>query len=87
MLQHILDRIEQAEGPLLLSDLSRELNIELSALQGMIDFWVRKGRLQQDGAGTAVSAPACHCATNTCEPEEICPYVAKMPRSYSLKTR
>ncbi len=46
MLYQILEILEQAEQPLSLAELSQRLQIEPSALEGMIAFWVRKGRLR-----------------------------------------
>jgi hypothetical protein len=84
MLHQVLTEIEQANGPITLNELSRKLNVETSALQGMIEFWVRKGRLRDDEAATAV-ATACTpsgCG-DSCYGLTACPFTAKMPRSYS----
>ena len=45
MLRQVLETLEQAQGPIPLDELSRQLGIEHSALEGMVSFWVRKGRL------------------------------------------
>ena len=58
MLYQILEALEAANGPVSLDELSRQLQIEPGALEGMIAFWVRKGRLKD----TAVSG----CAGCTC---------------------
>jgi hypothetical protein len=85
MLNQVLYEIEQASGPITINELSRKLGIESSALQGMIDFWVRKGRLHDDDAAMADDA-ACgsgSCGDN-CFGLTACPFTAKMPRSYSI---
>jgi hypothetical protein len=85
MLNQVLYEIQQASGPMTINELSRKLGIESSALQGMIDFWVRKGRLRDDDALAADDA-ACgggSCGDN-CFGLTACPFTAKMPRSYSI---
>jgi DNA-binding Lrp family transcriptional regulator len=85
MLTQVLTEIQQANGPITINELSRRLGIESSALQGMIDFWVRKGRLRDDDAAVAEEG-ACgggSCGDN-CFGLSACPFTAKMPRSYSI---
>ena len=85
MLYQVLEEIEQAHGPLLIKDLSQKLNIDPGVLMGMIEFWVRKGRLRDDDAvaeeGMACAGGACgdHCSGLT-----ECAFVAKMPKTYSI---
>ena len=90
MLNRVLNEIKQANGPVLLADLSRKLDIEPDALQGMIAFLVRKGRLQDDEGETAV-LPTCSCSPANhgpaCAGTGKCAFVAKMPKSYSLPLR
>ncbi|EFO80677.1 hypothetical protein OSCT_1450 [Oscillochloris trichoides DG-6] len=65
MLRQVLDAFERSQGPVSLDELSRQLGIERSALDGMIDFWVRKGRLVESG-GQMVCASAgssCTCSS------------------------
>jgi hypothetical protein len=45
MLRQILAEFHQAAGPLCLDDLSRKLDVETSALDGMLQTLVRAGRL------------------------------------------
>ncbi|ABU60283.1 FeoC-like transcriptional regulator [Roseiflexus castenholzii] len=62
MLYQILEAIEQANGPISLNELSRQLQIDASALEGMIAFWVRKGRLNAAAvAGCSGSGRGCTC--------------------------
>jgi hypothetical protein len=76
----VLNAIEQADGPISLSRLSRDLSIEPAALQGMVDFWVRKGRLRvQDGG--ACSAGGCGgCKVGP----DGCPLLLRLPGRYEL---
>ena len=48
ILRQILHKVEAAQGPVNLNDLSRELGIERGALDGMIAYWVRRGRLKHE---------------------------------------
>jgi hypothetical protein len=85
MLHQILQEIEAAQGPLNLNELSHKLAIERGALEGMIQYWVRKGRLKDDNQ--PVAEPAV-CATGSCGQHcsgpQGCPFVMKMPQTYSL---
>jgi hypothetical protein len=85
MLYQVLEEIEQARGPVLVKDLSLKLDLDPGVLMGMIQFWVRKGRLCDDDAVVAESI-ACagggcgdHCAGMA-----SCTFVAKMPKTYSI---
>jgi hypothetical protein len=88
MLYQVIEEIEQAQGPVLLKDLSQKLNIDPGVLMGMIEFWLRKGRLRDDdtvaAAGIACAGGGCgsHCSGLT-----ECAFVAKMPKTYSIAKR
>jgi len=56
VLSHVLEQFEKAEGPLTLREMARRLGIERSALEGMVQFLVRKGKLRQVGLDTAACA-------------------------------
>lgn len=65
MLYQVLEAIEQANGPVSLDELSRRLKIEAGALEGMIAFWVRKGRLKDTAvAGCGGSGRGCTCSAH-----------------------
>ena len=81
MLRKVLQAFEEADGPVKLADLSRDLGVEPGALEGMVDFWVRKGRLQASGQGSGFFACAV-AGCNTCGEADGCPLVAKLPRMY-----
>lgn len=51
MLRELLRLVETAEGPISLTDLGRQLGVDAAVLDGMLQHWVRKGRLVVDGAG------------------------------------
>ena len=83
MLKVVLESIESADGPVRVAELSRQLGIERSALEGMIAYWVRKGRLVDDDE-TACAPASGHCFTS-CSGAANCAFVAKMPKSYSVR--
>ncbi len=83
MLRKVLQAFEEADGPVKLADLSRELGVEPGALEGMVDFWVRKGRIQASGQGSGLFA----CTTTdcgTCGDVNSCPLVARLPQMYAI---
>jgi UDP-N-acetylglucosamine pyrophosphorylase len=69
MLEQVLQELELAKSAVNLNDLGRKLGVERSALEGMIAYLVRKGKL-----GSRASCPG----------PQGCPYVVKMPRTFSL---
>lgn len=87
MLREVLQAIETADGPVHLGALSQQLGIDRSALEGMIDYWVRKGRLQARQAEDSVCAPASgHCGGG-CTGAAACPFIARMPKSYIIELK
>ena len=86
MLRQVLQEIELARGPVNINELSQKLGIERSALEGMIEFWVRKGRLRGGSQPTAALTEVCTTGSCSCAcsgPVE-CPYVIKMPQTYTV---
>lgn len=45
VLDEILEQIESSDGPITVGKLARKLDMEKSALAGMLEFLQRKGRL------------------------------------------
>jgi hypothetical protein len=64
MLHQVLQAFETATGPISLDELSRELGVERGALEGMIAFWVRKGRLKESGGACGSAGPGCSCSSH-----------------------
>jgi hypothetical protein len=83
-LKRVLDEIQSARGPISVAELSRRLDVEQSALEGMIDFWIQKGRLRAD---LFLSTPA-SCASDECDtscPQATnCNLMTNPPRTFSL---
>lgn len=77
LLYNVLEAIQQASEPISLNDLAHTLEIEPSALEGMIDFWVRKGRIKvHDGL-------ACGSACGSCGVDG-CPMLLHLPRQFEV---
>lgn len=83
MLREVLQALEGARGPVSLDELSRQLGVERSALEGMIAYWVRKGRLRESGATCSGSAGGCSCSTSAAP----CPFSSAAPRTITLLSR
>lgn len=67
MVQQVLQTLEAAGGPVSLDELSRRLRIERSALEGMIAFWVRKGRLRLEAGGAcSIGCSGCSLRAQGC---------------------
>ncbi len=82
MLHQVLEALETATGPVSLDELSRQLKIEPGALEGMIAFWVRKGRLRS-GVGGACGGACAHCGPQA----GTCVFNAGGPRTIALVER
>ena len=86
MLNQVLQEIETTQSALSLGDLSRKLGIERSALDGMIQFWVLKGRLVDDDAAETQAGTVCPIGScgASCRGTSNCAFVVKMPKTYSI---
>ncbi len=89
MLQQILDALDGQHGPMSMQELSLKLGVEPSALQGMITFWARKGRLIESAGPAAGEQQVCSsdagaCGPGGCPGPESCPFVTPAPRKFTL---
>jgi hypothetical protein len=84
MLWKVLHEVEAAHGPIDLNELSRRLDVDRTVLDGMIQFWVRKGRLVDDAARPGEVACARHGCSTGCTGAQHCPFTIKSPRTISL---
>jgi hypothetical protein len=82
----VLQEIEAAQGAVNLNDLSRTLGVERGALEGMIHYWVRKGRIRDDSAHEEIKLSSCTTGScgHACPGPQGCPFVMKMPKTYTL---
>lgn len=85
MLIQVLRDIKTSKCTLNLDSLSRKLGVDRSALQGMIDYWVHKGRLRDDQemAMTPDICTTVGCA-GSCTGPRNCSFKVKMPKTYSI---
>lgn len=82
MLHQVLREIEQARGPLSLSELARKLEIDRSTLDGMLSFWVRKGRIRVSDVDGQTCATGGGCGN--CGGGAGCPFAGTAPRTFAL---
>ena len=83
MLNQVLREIESAKGSITVPELSRKMGVEIDAMEGMIQFLVRKGRLQDDDIVKNCSTDSGSCTSSNCETSS-CIFIAKMPKTYSI---
>lgn len=85
MLNQILVEIKNNNESVPLSILSARLNIERSALEGMLTYWSQKGRLVLDDE---INEPDGKCATGSCgvscSGPSNCGLIVKLPRTFSI---
>ena len=77
LLRQVLQAFEQANHPLTLGQMARDLDVPPDVLDGMIHYWVRKGRLREVDTGMACGS---------CGHANGCPFVMQPPRQYTLAT-
>jgi hypothetical protein len=77
-LREVLRAFEDARRPLSFNDIARDLDITPGMLDGMIDYWVRKGKIRPVVSGAACAS--CRSA------KSCCTYSPNTPRSYILVT-
>lgn len=89
MLSQVLQELESAKSAVNLNELSRKLDIERSALEGMIAYLVQKGKLQDDEKTQGIAMGMCDAGGcgGSCPGPQGCPFVMKMPRTFSLNPR
>ena len=81
MLHAVLSAVQHRDGPVDIQTLSRELQIEPGALAGMLDFWVRKGRVRRIESGES----QCARCTLFCGYNAGCPLPVQPPVTYTGK--
>jgi hypothetical protein len=74
-LRQVLTVFETADSPLSLPQIARELDVTPERLEGMIQHWVRRGKIRQSGSLT-------DCGT--CGQQGGCPFVMALPRSFEI---
>lgn len=74
-LREVLNRFVDQTEPLSVTQMAREMQLELGVLHGMIAYWVQKGKLRE-----VSSAKTC----GSCGVKGHCPFVVDLPRYYEL---
>ena len=69
MLMQVLKEIENSHGAIRMDALSSKLGIDPSVLEGMVEHWVRKGRIQRMGQDDLL------CGASDCK--ETCTFCSK----------
>ncbi|NDJ75096.1 MAG: hypothetical protein GYB65_02465 [Chloroflexi bacterium] len=75
-LRQVLQAFEQADETIRLDQLCQKLDVDPGTLDGMLQYWVRKGRIRE------VQDAALDC--QACGVKGKCPFVIRMPRRYEL---
>lgn len=76
-LRQVLTIFETTNRPLSLPQIAHELKVSPERLEGMIQHWVRKGKIRESSSVTMCGG---------CGQKGACPFVMEMPRSYELVT-
>ena len=76
-LRQVLIIIENADRPLSLPQIARDLEVSQERLDGMIQYWVRKGKILQSN-----SLENC----GTCGSSDACAYVVDFGCTYELSS-
>ena len=86
VLDTLVDELRTIRGPIRSADLADRVGISESAMSGMIDVLVAKGRLspaESPGAGESVACSGSACGTS-CVGLDQCAFIANVPASYTL---
>ena len=86
VLESLVDELRSVRGPIRSTDLAGRVGVSESALSGMIDVLVAKGRLaaaEDPRGGEAVTCSGGACGT-ACVGLEQCAFIATVPASYTL---
>ena len=76
-LSNLLTKIEESSGAFSIQALARELDLTPERVESMLEYWVRKGKIQSSTKFT-------ECGS--CSSQEDCPFVLEMPKTYNLVT-
>lgn len=74
-LRQVLNVFEQNQEPIALSRLATQFGMPPALIEGMLDHWVRKGKLR-----VATGHENC----GSCAKDGDCAFVVDMPKSYEL---
>ena len=75
-LREVLNRFSDQSAPISIQKMAREMKLEVGVLQGMIEYWIRKGKLREVVGN--------HTGCTTCGIKGECPFIMTLPRYYEL---
>ncbi len=75
LLKKFLNTIEESSGALSVQALAKELDVTPERVEGLVDFWVRKGKIRLSQASQSCSS--CGLSSN-------CPFLLELPQTYEL---
>ncbi len=89
MLQKIVSFLKENDGAISLEDLSQHLEVDESALAGMLETLQGMGRIKRTGGKDSFfekdSCGSIRC--NGCPEATSCPFAGEIPRTYTLVTQ
>ena len=74
-LSNLLTKIEESSGAFSIQALARELDLTPERVKSMLEYWVRKGKIE---------SPTNLTECRSCSAQGVCPFVLEMPRTYEL---
>ena len=77
VLSKLLTLIEDSSGAYSIQGLARELDVSPAHVESMLEYWIRKGKIQS-------SKNLTECGS--CTVQGDCPFVLEMPRTFELVT-
>lgn len=81
MLSRILEEIRAAQGPLSIRELSRKLDVQPSALEGMLLQLLRMGKLEVENS--IPEGESCSTCAG-CAGVNDCPFIFRSPQRFRL---
>ena len=79
-LRAVLNTFQHTREPLSLAQMARDLDIPMGMLEGMIEYWIRKGKIREVGSAAACGSTIC----GSCSSAKSCGYAPNLPRSYEF---
>ena len=76
-LSRLLTLFEGSSGAITIRELARELDISQGRVESMMEYWIRKGKINKSTSQT-------ECGS--CSELGDCPFILEMPRTYELVT-
>lgn len=86
MLSLVLREMQRSKEPISITALSEKMNIDRSALEGMLDYLSHKGRVIKECSQDEELAKITMCMScgKNCPGSVQCPFAIKMPKKYSV---